>query len=910
MRVKKRNGDFHPVDFNKISKRIQHLVEGLDSDKNPIGEVLNIDPNDIAKDVCGQIIDGISTWQLDEFAAELCAYKVGEHYHYATLASRIIISNHHKKTEKYQNFSDMVQALYNNVDLHNQPTPLLSDAFYQAVMVNKEKLDAAVNRNHVRDYENLDYFGFKTLEKGYLLKLKNSHDFVQERYQHLLMREAFAQYLDDVDSAIECYEALSLSMFTHATPTLFNSGTRKQQLSSCFLLGMDDSIDGMYECMRRMAHISKWAGGIGVCLSRIRASGSIIRGTNGDSSGLVPLLKVINDEARHVNQGGKRKGSVALYIEPWHGDIFSFLDMKKNNGNEELRARDLFYALWIPDIFMRRVQRALLMKRVSGSHNIKWSLMCPDECPGLVDKYGSEFDELYDQYEKAGRYKNQVDILTLWQAILDSHKETSLPYMLYKDSVNRKSNQKNVGTIVCSNLCGEIAEFSDHTEYAVCNLISLNLKKMVKFVDNKPIFDFNLLHKMAKLGCRNLNRVIDITDCPVAQATKSNFRHRAIGIGVQGLADAFFLMGYPFESELAQILNEQIFDTIYHGSLEASMELAQTRQEQLSKIPMDLLKILKEDSSYIDYYNRYFEDLKLKNDPNPPFAEVNIRKYNTDDLKVRTQRINQIVTDYQLNPQITEYQYLNLEHPQYLGAYSTFVGSPTSQGLLQFDLCEAKPTGLWDYVSLKAQIQQYGLRNSLLVAVMPTATTAQILGSVECIEPITSNLYVRQVLSGSFLVVNRYLQKTLTDLGLWNKDMKDEILVNGGSIANIERIPEDLRQLFKTVWEMSKKTLINMAAKRQHYIDQSQSFNLFVSDPTDNLLTTIHFHGWESGLKTGMYYLRRQTLVEPQKFSVDINKHKQSLKTAVTNSISVQPPILQGVLNPNENPCESGACGT
>ena len=871
MRVKKRDGTYQLVNFNKISERIKYLIEGYDSNRVCIGEKLAIDHNEIAKDVCGLIIDGISSCQLDEFAAELCAYKVGDHYHYDMLASRIIISNQHKNTAKYAKFSEMMEALYLNKDNHGNSSPLISEAFYEKVQEHKEVLDAAIDHN--KDYEALDYFGFKTLEKSYLLKVNAQKPIIQERYQHLLMREAFAMYTDDVDSAIKCYKLFSDGLMTHATPTLYNSGTAKPQLSSCFLIGLDDSINGMYEGIRRLSHISKWAGGIGVWLSKIRGNGSLIRGTNGNSSGLVPLMKVMNELARHVNQGGKRKGSIAVYLEPWHKDIFDFLEMKKNSGKEELRARDLFYALWIPDLFMRRVKHALTLKRVTGSNDIKWSLMCPDECPGLADTYGAEFDKLYDLYEREEHYSKQVDILELWQAILDAQKETSGPYMCYKDAVNNKSNQKNLGIIRSSNLCAEIVEYSDHEEYAVCNLVSINLKKMVK----DRTFDFSLLAQITKQATINLNRIIDLNYYPVYQTKRSNMRHRPIGIGVQGLADAFILMNYPFESEEAQILNREIFETMYYAALEASMELAKERWEKLSKVPMSILKELKEFSSYLEYYENYLTEMELCNRKTLTLAEQQIFAKTRETYDRYLHEASQIVSDYRLDSNLAEYQYLNLDAPSYLGAYSSFVGSPASLGQLQYDLWNVKPSSRWNFDVLKEQIKRYGIRNSLLLAVMPTASTAQILGSNECIEPLTSNIYSREVISGTFIVVNKYLQKMLTEQGLWNTEMKEKILLNGGSIQNIEEIPQAIKDLFRTAWEMSKKVLINMAADRGAHIDQSQSFNHFISDPNDDILSTVHLYGWEKGLKTGMYYLRRKTLVDPQKFSIDLSKYNETV---------------------------------
>jgi ribonucleoside-diphosphate reductase alpha subunit len=882
MRIKKRNGTFQPVDFGKISNRIKYLVEGIDPNGSRIGPKLSIDHNEIAKDVCGQIVDGISSRQLDEFAAELCAYRVGDHQDYDTLASRIIVSNHHKNTQNYRNFSDMVEALYHNTDRQGIHAPLVSKEFYDAVMENKDRLDAAVNNNHKRDYENLDYFGFKTLEKSYLLKIKTVTPTIQERYQHLLMRNAYSKYLDDIDEALQYYEYLSCGYFTHATPDLFNSGTCRPQLSSCFLAGMDDSIDGMYEAIRRLSHISKWAGGIGIWLSDIRAYGSLIRGTNGESSGIVTLLKVMNEFARHVNQGGKRKGSVATYIPPYHSDVFDFLEMKRNQGHEEVRARDLFYALFIPDIFMRRVQRALTLKRVTGQSDIMWSLMCPDECRGLNNVYGDEFDELYTQYEEQGRYKRQVNILDLWQAILDSLKETSLPYILFKDHINRKSNQKNIGVIKSSNLCCEIVEYSDHEEYAVCNLASINLKRMVQAdEDGMLFFDHDLLHKITKVVIRGLNRVIDLNYYPIPQTKRSNFRHRPVGTGVQGLADAFALLRLPFESQEAQQLNRDLFETIYYSALKSSCELARERTEKLQKLPMETLKELKTLSSDIEYYENYLEDLTLKNRKRFTEAEQRMKDRYTQDLERSKTRINEIIQQYDLNPQTNEYQYMNLDYPQYLGAYSTFVGSPAHQGELSFDMWGVEPSGRWDFDALKEDIKKYGLRNSLMIAPMPTASTAQILRNNECFEPFKSNLYSRGVLSGTFLVVNKYLQKDLSDLGLWDRNMKDKIMNAKGSIQNIAEIPDELKELYKTAWEMSKKTLINMAADRSAFIDQSLSLNHFIEDPNDSLLSTILMYAWEKGLKTGSYYMRRRTLVDPQKFSIDIAQYQDKLKREI-----------------------------
>lgn len=896
MRVKKRDGSLEVVDFNKISNRIKYLVEGVTQDGEKIGEKLDIDHIFIAQKICGLIIDEISTCQLDEFAAELCAPMVGDNVDYDALATRIIISNHHKNTTNYHKFSDMMSLLYLNTDVHGKHTPLLSKKFYDNVMKYAALFDEAVNKNHNRDYETLDYFGFKTLEKSYLLKLKTVKPPIQERYQHLLMRVASSIFIDDPFGAIEFYEVLSQSLGTHATPTMFNAGTVKEQLSSCFLVGMHDSIYGMYECIRRLAEISKWSGGMGVWLHKIRGMGSIIRGTNGESSGLLPLMKSMNEFVRHVNQGGKRKGALALYLEPWHKDIEVFLAMKKNTPPEELRGRDLFYALWICDLFMLRIKRALALKRVTGKSNIKWSLMCPDKCPGLDDVYGEDFDKLYLKYEQEGKYDKQVDILSLWNSILDAQIESGNPYILYKDHINRKSNQKNIGIIRSSNLCAEIVQYSDHEEYAVCNLASINLKKMVKYLDGVPYFDFALLRKTAGTFIQSLNRVIDNTYYPTPQAKRSNFKHRATGLGAQGLADVFILMGLPFESEAAGKLNVQIYKTIQLGSLEASIELAKQRYMKLSTVPMDKLQKLQEHSSYVDYtersLNRYLSD-EIKR---PTLAEkIEIKKLETD-YDYHMAECQKIIAEYNLNPQIAEYQYMNLEHPQYLGAYSTFVGSPAYEGKLQHDLwgvtCDE------DISHIYAGIKQYGLRNSVLTAQMPTASTAHILGNNESIEPLFDNIMVRQVLSGTFVQTNKYLQNELNKLGIWSKDIKNKIIMNNGSVQKINEIPSHLRELFKTSWEMSKKTLINMSAARGAYIDQSQSFNHCIPTPDRKILTSIHIHGWESGLKTDSYYVRSQKLTDAQKFSVDVKDRKN-----IANKIGESHvPINQIV---EEDPCPS-----
>ncbi len=752
MYVVKRSGKKEVVKFDKITSRIRKLCYSLDSDY--------VDPTEVAKKVIVGVYDGVSTSELDNLAAETAAYLATTHPDFAILAARIAVSNLHKNTEK--SFSKTMTRLYKYVNPKNgQKAPLVSDDVYEIIMDNKDILDSSII--YSRDFE-YDYFGFKTLERSYLLKIDNK---VAERPQHMLMRVAVGIHKEDIEAAIKTYNLLSEKWFTHASPTLFNSGTPKPQLSSCFLLSMtDDSIDGIYETLRRCALISQSAGGIGLSVHNIRAKGSYISGTNGVSNGIVPMLRVYNDTARYVDQGGgKRKGAFAIYIEPWHADIFDFLDLRKNHGKEENRARDLFYALWTPDLFMKRVKE-------SG----QWSLFCPNEAPGLSDCYGEEFETLYTKYEKEGKARNTIPAREIWFKILESQIETGTPYMLYKDSVNMKSNQKNLGTIKSSNLCTEIMEYTSKDEVAVCNLASIALPKFL----NKRQFDHKHLFEVTQTITENLNKIIDLNFYPIKEAENSNFRHRPIGIGVQGLADIFILMRLPFESEKAKKLNKEIFETIYFAALKKSLELS-------------------------------------KKD----------------------------------------------------GPYSTFKGSPTSEGVLQFDMWNIKPTSRWDWDGLKEDIKKYGLRNSLLIAPMPTASTSQMLSNNECIEPYTTNIYTRRVLSGEFTIVNKHLMNDLIDLGLWNSRLKDKIILSNGSIQNIEEIPDTLKALYKTVWEISQKTLIDMARDRGAFIDQSQSLNLFLEKPDFGKMSSMHFYAWEQGLKTGMYYLRTQAAAQAIQFSID-----------------------------------------
>ncbi|AEY73601.1 ribonucleotide reductase large subunit [Vaccinia virus] len=756
MFVIKRNGYKENVMFDKITSRIRKLCYGLNTD--------HIDPIKIAMKVIQGIYNGVTTVELDTLAAEIAATCTTQHPDYAILAARIAVSNLHKETKKL--FSEVMEDLFNYVNPKNgKHSPIISSITMDIVNKYKDKLNSVII--YERDFS-YNYFGFKTLEKSYLLKINNK---IVERPQHMLMRVAVGIHQWDIDSAIETYNLLSEKWFTHASPTLFNAGTSRRQMSSCFLLNMiDDSIEGIYDTLKRCALISKMAGGIGLSISNIRASGSYISGTNGISNGIIPMLRVYNNTARYIDQGGnKRPGVMAIYLEPWHSDIMAFLDLKKNTGNEEHRTRDLFIALWIPDLFMKRVK-----------DDGEWSLMCPDECPGLDNVWGDEFERLYTQYERERRYKSIIKARVVWKAIIESQIETGTPFILYKDACNKKSNQQNLGTIKCSNLCTEIIQYADANEVAVCNLASVALNMFV--IDGR--FDFLKLKDVVKVIVRNLNKIIDINYYPIPEAEISNKRHRPIGIGVQGLADAFILLNYPFDSLEAQDLNKKIFETIYYGALEASCELAEKE-----------------------------------------------------------------------------------------GPYDTYVGSYASNGILQYDLWNVVPSDLWNWEPLKDKIRTYGLRNSLLVAPMPTASTAQILGNNESVEPYTSNIYTRRVLSGEFQVVNPHLLRVLTERKLWNDEIKNRIMADGGSIQNTN-LPEDIKRVYKTIWEIPQKTIIKMAADRGAFIDQSQSMNIHIADPSYSKLTSMHFYGWSLGLKTGMYYLRTKPASAPIQFTLDKDKIK------------------------------------
>jgi ribonucleoside-diphosphate reductase alpha chain len=751
MYVIKRDGRREAVKFDKITARVKKLCYGLDP---------TVDATQVTLKVIDGIFDGVTTTQLDNLTAEVAATMTVKHPDYAQLASRIAVSNLHKNTKK--SFSETMKDLYEYLDPKTgEKASLIAEDVYQIIRKHADVLDSAIIYD--RDFS-YDYFGFKTLERSYLLRL---HGKVVERPQQMLMRVAVGIHKDDLESAIRTYNDLSEGWYTHATPTLFNAGTPKPQMSSCFLLQLkEDSISGIYDTLKQCAQISQSAGGIGLSVHNLRAKGSYIKGTNGTSNGIVPMLRVFNDTARYVDQGGgKRKGSFAVYLEPWHADVFDFLELKKNHGKEEMRARDLFYAMWVPDLFMKRVEQG-------GS----WTLMCPNECPGLADTWGAKFEELYERYEAEGKGRQTIKAQDLWFKILESQIETGTPYMLFKDAANGKSNQQNLGTIKSSNLCTEIIEYTAPDEVAVCNLGSIALPKFVE----KGKFDHDKLFEVTYQLTRNLNRVIDQNYYPIPEARRSNMRHRPIGIGVQGLADAFILMRHPFDSVEAKVLNREIFETIYYAAMTASKDLAKEE-----------------------------------------------------------------------------------------GPYETYAGSPISQGVFQFDMWGVKPSDRWEWDALREEVKQHGVRNSLLLAPMPTASTAQILGNNECFEPYTSNIYTRRVLSGEFVVVNKYLLRDLVKLGLWGEELKNKIVAANGSIQHIPEIPQNLKDLYKTAWEISQKVIIDMAADRGAYICQSQSLNIFMENANFGKLTSMHFYSWKAGLKTGMYYLRTKAATDAIKFTVD-----------------------------------------
>ena len=789
MKVLKRNGKYENVGFDKILKRVKSIGTECGIKLNYTTFVMK---------VIDQLYDGIPTTKIDELTAEQCAALSVQHPDYNTLAGRIVISNHHKNTSS--SFFSVMKKLYEFKDIHNKQHSLVSHEFFLIVEKYKDEFDNMIV--HERDYL-IDYFGFKTLERAYLMKHNNV---IIERPQYLWLRVAIGIHGNNLEKVKTTYDLMSQKYFTHATPTLFNAGTPKPQLSSCYLLALeDDSISGIYSTLKDCAQISKWAGGIGLHIHNVRAQGSHIRGTNGSSNGIVPMLRVFNNTARYVDQGGgRRNGSFAIYLEPWHADIDNFLELKKNHGDEEMKARDLFYALWIPDLFMERVNT-----------NGDWTLMCPDECPGLSDAYGDDFVKLYTDYETKNKGRKTIKARDLWFRIMDSQMETGTPYILYKDSANKKSNQQNLGTIKSSNLCTEIIEYSDDKETAVCNLASIGLSR---FVREDKLFDYEKLHEVTKVVTDNLNRVIDINFYPTDKTKRSNLRHRPIGIGVQGLADVFALMNVPFVSDDAIAINKKIFETIYHASMEQSMEIAKERYNQIQESKKE---------------NRYSEN-----------------------------GIFQFYNEYENK----------LEDKHFCGAYSSFEGSPLSKGIFQFDMWNVTPSNTFNWESLREDVMKYGVRNSLLVAPMPTASTAQILGNNECFEPFTSNIYTRRTLAGEFIIVNKYLMKELIDLKLWDEDLKNNIIANNGSIQHIQGIPIHIKDKYKIVWEIPMKHLIDMAKDRGAFICQSQSLNLWMEEPTYKSLTSMHFYSWKAGLKTGIYYLRRKAKHQAQQFTIEPDK--------------------------------------
>ena len=790
MQVLKRNGKTEEVSFDKIKKRIEYLCNGLD--------LRYVDSIEICKKVIQGLYDGVSTTILDNLASETAATMATQHPDYAILAARISVSNLHKNSKN--SFAKTMKALHEYIDPKTgQNAQLISNETFATIWKNRKVFDTAIK--HENDYE-FDYFGFKTLERSYLLRMDGK---IVERPQYMLMRAAIGIHGNDIVSAIQTYSLMSEKWFIHATPTLFNAGTPKPQLSSCFLLSAtEDSISGIFETLTRCAKISQSAGGIGLSIHNIRAQGSYIKGTGGMSNGIVPMLRVFNDTARYVDQGGgKRKGAFAIYLEPWHADIFDFLDLKKNHGKEEKRARDLFYAMWISDLFMQRVE-----------DDVEWTLMCPNECPGLYDTYGEDFEKLYLEYEAAGKGKKTIQARDLWTKILESQIETGTPYMLYKDNANKKSNQKNLGVIRSSNLCTEIMEYTSKDEVAVCNLASISLPKFV--INGK--FDFDKLYEITRIVTRNLNKVIDINYYPVIEARNSNMRHRPIGIGVQGLADALILMRYPFDSTEGKLLNRAIFETMYYAAVTESAQLA------------------KED-----------------------------------------------------------------------GPYESYEGSPISQGILQFDLWDQTPSSRWDWDKLRASIKENGVRNSLLLAPMPTASTSQILGNNECFEPYTSNIYTRRTLSGEYIIVNKHLLKDLIELGLWTEDIKEQLMAANGSVQDVKEIPDDIKALYKTSYEIKQRHIIDMSADRGAFICQSQSLNLFVENPTFAKLTSMHFYAWKKGLKTGMYYLRSKAAVDPIKFTLS-SKHQTKF---VKSEVEADPANSdEGIACSIDNPDDCLMCGS
>ena len=834
MRVKKRDGSYQEIRFDKILTRVKKI--GAQS-----GVTINFSA--LVMKIIDQLYDGIPTTKIDELTAEQCAAQSSLHPDYGTLASYVIISNHHKNTDP--SFVSVMRRLYEFVDKDGKHTPLISECTWNTISANADLLENIVTQHLKNDFL-FDYFGFKTLERAYLMKIDGV---VQERPQYMWMRVSIGIHGNDIKSACNTFILMSEKYFTHATPTLFNAGTPRPQLSSCYLISMEsDSLDGIFNTLKECANISKWAGGIGLHIHNIRSAGSFIRGTNGMSSGIVPMLRVFNNTARYIDQGGRRNGSFAVYIEPWHADIVEFLDLKKNQGDEEMRARDLFYAIWVPDLFMEKIKT-----------DEDWCLFCPDECPGLADVYGAEFKALYQKYESEGRYKRKIKSRELWFKILDSQMETGTPYLCYKDAANLKSNQKNLGTIKSSNLCTEIIEYSDKDETAVCNLASIALNRFVVRVSDSDtktaLFDYQRLHDVVCVITRNLNRVIDVNFYPTEKTRLSNMRHRPIGIGVQGLADVFFMMNIAFHSPEASAINRLIFETIYHAALSESNNIAKERAIYFASNPIVVVD-----------------------------EGVGSGQYNHNKHSLTRDEYDKLYRNVDL-----------------IGSYSSFIGSPTSEGILQFDMWNIQPTpGIYDWNHLRKQIMRYGLRNSLLVAPMPTASTSQILGNNECFEPITSNIYMRRTLAGEFIMVNKYLMKEFMDLGIWNERVKNNIIANRGSIqqffvknttdgnvtytATLPGLTDHIKEKYKTVWEIPMKHLIDMAADRGAFICQSQSLNLWLEEPNYNTLTSMHFYSWTRGLKTGIYYLRRKPKHQAQQFTIEPEREGSGNEVVIINN--------------------------
>jgi|688.fasta_scaffold05890_12 ribonucleoside-diphosphate reductase alpha subunit len=838
MRVTKRDGTLQDIQFDKILTRVKK-----------IGQQANVTINfsALVMKIIDQLYDGIPTTKIDELTAQQCATQSSQHPDYGTLASYIIISNHHKNTDP--SFVSVMKRLYEFKDKSNNHTPLISETTWNIIRNNSEFLEKTVSEHSKNDFY-FDYFGFKTLERAYLMRINGV---VQERPQYMWMRVSIGIHGDDMKKVYNTFVLMSEKYFTHATPTLFNAGTQRPQLSSCYLIAMEnDSLDGIFNTLKECANISKWAGGIGLHIHNIRAAGSLIRGTNGMSTGIVPMLRVFNNTARYIDQGGRRNGSFAIYLEPWHSDVLDFLELKKNQGDEETKARDLFYSLWIPDLFMEKIKT-----------NEDWCLFCPDECPGLSDVCGAEFKKLYETYESQGKYKRKIKSRDLWFKILDSQMETGTPYLCYKDASNMKSNQKNLGVIKSSNLCTEIIQYSNKDETAVCNLASIALNRFVVVNpdNNKPYFDYNKLHTVVRVVTQNLNRVIDVNYYPTEKTRVSNMRHRPIGIGVQGLADVFFMMNIAFYSEDALNINRMIFETIYHAALTESNEISRERAIYFASNP----QVTHADAS-------------------------NNSQTHTNHKFILTKEEEQ-----------------KLKHkPDLLGSYSSFIGSPTSEGIFQFDMWNVQPIpGRYDWAHLRKQIIQYGLRNSLLVAPMPTASTSQILGNNECFEPITSNIYMRRTLAGEFIMINKYLINEFLELGIWNEKIKNNIIANRGSIQQLTNIPgltDHIKNKYKTVWEIPMKHLIDMSAERGAFICQSQSLNLWLEEPNYNTLTSMHFYAWSRGLKTGIYYLRRKPKHQAQQFTIEPENHSSDKNKDIVNDDNEFNSYVQGNSHNTSNP--------